>query len=309
MIKVRKDLTLINKPNIINLSKSTLYRDSLLPKDMTEIIRKINDSPLKIKDKALFNFFMKFFKEFQENITNENYVFNKIHFIFSTELSLPAYFNIGDKSFICNFTRPVSYLSPDDLVAHLLYAFIYKIQYISKQFKRKILLPIISDVYSSTILLLFGRKEGLLSDYNSLALLKLCTYKFVDEYLFETKNAKLEDYIHYLNKIIVRNFTFSKSQLKHYNSYVNSDSFNNYIESLRKLNVLQNVDIKIVISTIYRRFGVLPLTIYETADRILPFVSILNFPNNLNNNFAMLVNNNSIEAATKYVYLQYSSVY
>ena len=309
MLTVRKQLSLIHKPNIVNISPATIYRDSLSYNDVQEMIKKINDSPLKIKDRTLFNFFMKYFKPMSTFLlSGENVEYERIHFIFSTELSLPAYFNINTKSFLCNFTRPISYLNADDLVAHLLYTFVYKLQLTSKQFKRNILLTIISDVFTSVILLLFGKREGLLSDYDSLAILKLITYKFVDSYFFNNHNYKLEDYTKYLNKFIVRNTTFDKSQLRRYDQFIDVSNFSSYIESLRKLDVLQNVDVKIIISTIYRRYGILPLTIFETPDRILPFLIILNFPNILNNNFATLVNNKTLESATKYVYLQYSSV-
>jgi len=308
-MKIAKTLDIISKSNVIELNAKKILKDILTPSDLRTVVKKINDKPTQLKNKQLQILFNKFYTKFESNVMNDVYSLENIHFVNLIEYPLPAYYNNVEKNFVCNFLKPVQYLSANDLIANLLYTFIYRMQlYITDNLNRKMCLSVIADFYFSVILMLVGKSENLFNDYDNILILKLILLKYVDDTILNSSNKlSLKDYFIYLPKTIKNSSNVSRQQLDDYDEHIQLNSFRHVLATLKHLDILQNVDVKSFVNLVYKRYGILPLTTFETPDRIFPFFSILGFSNILSNNFVYLINDKILDAGLEYIYHQYST--
>lgn len=299
MISIKKKFDLFNGRNVVSLNRSEILRNSIPKKDLVLAIEKIQ-SGIKIVDSDILKlfFYMLNNKGLETNFLNGNFYYDDIVYINDDTLDLPAYYNETEKVFICNFSKPIFYLTQNDIIAYILYTYVYKYQFKLKEISKN-LVKYIGDIFSTAFLFNFGNKEGLLSDLKSLFYLRIITYKFVYKFLFN-KDKKLIDFVYMVDNKLKIVTNVNKLEIENIDKMLNVSSIKEYLITLSKLDLSPNTDVKSFVSTLYRKYGINPIVMFECADRILPFLFILNFENIINNNFSIIVRKDSNKAIMNY---------
>lgn len=298
---LKKEFDLIKNDNVVYLNKKDLMNHSINVDNMKKIIYMYQNEHTKITNPILGAINKIMNERVLPNFKKGLSFFDSIHFVNLDKNGLPAYYNPIEKNLVCNFIKPVHYLSIDDIVANILYAYSYKSVLKIKQYNRN-LLKEFGGFFSTIVLNTFGKKEGVMGSLKNVGILTLVTYKFIDKQLFNNEQD-LASYISFIDNKFVKQ-ELDIEEIRYLEKYINVDRFKDYVESLNKIDIIQRIDYKAFVSILYNRYqrNENIISLFDTYERIIPFILIMNFPNIINSGFALIFkeNDRKIYNLTKY---------